>query len=1027
MSDHNSKNSTSYPKILYEELEKLNTENNDAIKMNLFDYQKYVYDYMTKMDARGILLYHSVGSGKCMKIDTPILMYDGNIKKIQDVIIGDLIMGDDSTPRKVLSLARGVDKMYDVISNKGSKYTVNEAHILCLKIPSYPFFKIDQSGYNIYWVDNNKFNVKRFNFNNTKNKNDIYEEANIFLNSITKPQIIEISISDYLKLSNSKKKLLYGYKAIIEFEDKDINIDPYVLGIWIGDINTDKFVINNLNSLTFIIQNLGLINNKHIPHLYKCNSREKRLQLLAGIIDVSGSYNTTDGYIIKLSNIFPRLVDDIIFLSKSLGFLCYKKKIKNILYIFINGNKISDIPTQEFNTDLIVNYTKDTTTGTRIRVVYKNIDNYFGFTIDGNNRYVLGNFTVTHNTITSISIAEHFRQLNKDIIILSSKSLQNNYKKEITSFSKKINPDINEDDIESIINKYKFVTSNAKNMIKSLETKGSKDSADIENILSDINTQNLEDKIIIIDEAHNLFNSISNGSKIANEFYDMIMNTKNIKLIFLSGTPIINDPFEISICLNLLYGPIYSNNIKKKNRKEYSTILPEYYTDFKKYFINEDGSSIKNVNKFMNRIFGLVSYYGDFYFESQGNINDELKKTLKKENYPDRLPIIFEIIEMSKYQNIEYTKARNIEKKENTSFRGGKYSKEGSSIVKEKNNASTSYRIKSRQLSNIYIPDNIEIIKQNLRIYSPKLDKMYKNINDNYKNKISLVYSTFLEYGIKAFAKVLEFNNYKLYNKDEEYNKEFKYYAIFSGDQSSEEKADILNRLNLEENKYGDLISILLISKSGTEGLDLKNVRSIHIMEPYWNFSLIQQIIARGVRYKSHINLLEEERNVQTYIYLSDYNKEMLENEKSKIKDRTTRNINTKKNKDKIELTTDINIFKNAIKNQELIYKFLKVIASTSIECPFFNKNKINYDCFNCISDDKDLYYEDIDKDMELSNNCKRITTIKAEEIIINGDKYYYRILEDKNIEVFKYNDILQGYTKINNTDITEKIKNSLN
>ena len=115
------------------------------------------------------------------------------------------------------------------------------------------------------------------------------------------------------------------------------------------------------------------------------------------------------------------------------------------------------------------------TKGTKIKVVYKNIDNYFGFTIDGNNRYVLGNFTVTHNTITSISIAEHFRQLNKDIIILSSKSLQNNYKKEITSFNKKLNPNINDEEIESIISDYKFVTSNAKNMIKALETKGSKD------------------------------------------------------------------------------------------------------------------------------------------------------------------------------------------------------------------------------------------------------------------------------------------------------------------------------------------------------------------------------------------------------------------------------------------------------------------------------------------------------------------------------------------------------------------------
>ena len=291
MSDLDSKNSTSYPKILYDELEKLNQgdkENKEnLIKMNLFDYQKYVFDYMTKMDNRGILLYHSVGSGKCMKIDTPILMYDGYIKKIQDIVVGDLIMGDDSTPRKVLSLARGVDNMYDIISNKGSKYTVNEAHILCLKVPSYPLLKINQSGYTVHWIKNNKFNIKRFNFNK-KNKDKKYKDANIFLNSINNSQIIEISVLDYLKLSNSKQKLLYGYKAIIDFKDKEINVDPYVLGIWIGDINTDIFVINNPNKFTFEIHKLGLINNKHIPHIYKCNSREKRLQLLAGIIDVSG-------------------------------------------------------------------------------------------------------------------------------------------------------------------------------------------------------------------------------------------------------------------------------------------------------------------------------------------------------------------------------------------------------------------------------------------------------------------------------------------------------------------------------------------------------------------------------------------------------------------------------------------------------------------------------------------------------------------------------------------------------------------
>ena len=147
------------------------------------------------------------------------------------------------------------------------------------------------------------------------------------------------------------------------------------------------------------------------------------------------------------------------------------------------------------------------------------------------------------------------------------------------------------------------------------------------------------------------------------------------------------------------------------------------------------------------------------------------------------------------------------------------------------------------------------------------------------------------------------------------YDSNFKYYAIFSGDQSLEEKADILSRLNKDENKHGELISILLISKSGTEGLDLKNVRSIHIIEPFWNFSVIQQVIARGVRYKSHIALPEDERNVQTYIYLSDYNKEMLDNEKLKIKE----NKKNKKKLDKIEITTDISMFRNCINKVEWI------------------------------------------------------------------------------------------------------------
>jgi superfamily II DNA or RNA helicase len=625
-------------------------------------------------------------------------------------------------------------------------------------------------------------------------------------------------------------------------------------------------------------------------------------------------------------------------------------------------------------------------------------------------------------TLTSISIAEEFRKLGQDIIILSSKSLQNNYKKEIKTYLDLSNGDNTINDTEQIINQYKFVTSNAKNMIQSLDDKLTSFMTKYKS-KDDESTINLENKVIIIDEAHNLFNSIVNGSKIANEFYDIIMNTQKIKLIFLTCTPIINNPFEIAVAFNMLYGKI---NVKSLNsKKNYHTILPEYYSDFQKYFIDISSNSLKNEDKFKNRIYGLVSYYGDMYNNVVKTIKDDIKVLKAKENYPDRLPIKIETIEMSLIQNIEYMKARDIEKKETSKFYG-QNDIIGSSIVKEKNAVSTSYRIKSRQLSNIYIPDVQELTLYNFNKYSPKLVSMYNNIKTNHKNQISLVYSTFLDSGLLSFVKYLELNNYISYSDNSDSEK--LHYAIFSGQQTSEEKENIIKICNSEENKHGELISILLISKSGAEGLDLKNVRSVHIMEPYWNYSLIEQIIARAVRYKSHELLPKEEQNVQTYIYLSDYNSDFLKKEKDKIKE----NMQSTKKIGKIELTTDINIFKNAIKNQELIQQFLKTIASTSIECNFLNKKLsngkgINYDCFNCLANNKQLYYPDIHKDIELSNACLKTNKVIAEEIIINGEKFYYTIDSESNtIKIFKFNNILNAYQLINDTNTSQKIKNYL-
>ena len=102
------------------------------ILSKLYHYQKEAVT-KTFYNPKGIICLPT-GTGKCLAKGTKILMYNGTIKNVEDVIVGDLLMGDDSKPRKVLSLARGRENMYDIIPTKGDKYTVNESHILSLRV-----------------------------------------------------------------------------------------------------------------------------------------------------------------------------------------------------------------------------------------------------------------------------------------------------------------------------------------------------------------------------------------------------------------------------------------------------------------------------------------------------------------------------------------------------------------------------------------------------------------------------------------------------------------------------------------------------------------------------------------------------------------------------------------------------------------------------------------------------------------------------------------------------------------------------
>ena len=87
-----------------------------------------------RMGSRRALLVMPTGAGKCHARGTPILMYDGTIKMVEDVVVGDLLMGPDSQPRAVTSLARGREEMFRVKPTKGDSFGCNRSHILSLKL-----------------------------------------------------------------------------------------------------------------------------------------------------------------------------------------------------------------------------------------------------------------------------------------------------------------------------------------------------------------------------------------------------------------------------------------------------------------------------------------------------------------------------------------------------------------------------------------------------------------------------------------------------------------------------------------------------------------------------------------------------------------------------------------------------------------------------------------------------------------------------------------------------------------------------
>lgn len=346
------------------------------------------------------------GSGKCLGINTPILMHNGTIKMVQNIYNGDLLMGPDSTPRRVSGIVKGRGPLYRVTPVKGDSFICNDEHILSLQ---------------------------KTGRNNT--------------------EIIDISILDYFKWNKTKKHLYKLWRTGVDFNHIKIPFDPYLIGVYLGDGskyntgitlgNKKQTIIAYLNkwtvkhrylirieeqkstcSIYHIVKTIGHggntpnpfrnfclnklknnLNERVIPKDYLINDRSTRLSLLAGLLDTDGYLSNNSYEITCKDKIFA---DQICFLVRSLGLAAYradkKATIKATKFVGIYhrvtiSGDINKIPTKRHAPTPRKQIKSVLRTGFTIESI--GIGNYYGFELDGDRRFVLGNFTVTHNTVTA--------------------------------------------------------------------------------------------------------------------------------------------------------------------------------------------------------------------------------------------------------------------------------------------------------------------------------------------------------------------------------------------------------------------------------------------------------------------------------------------------------------------------------------------------------------------------------------------------------------------------------------------------
>ena len=342
----------------------------------------------------------------------------------------------------------------------------------------------------------------------------------------------------------------------------------------------------------------------------------------------------------------------------------------------------------------------------------------------------------------------------------------------------------------------------------------------------------------------------------------------------------------------------------------------------------------------------------------------------------------------------------------------------------------------------------LDIANGSLAKYSPKYLTMILNINKHALIGKILVYSYFINLiGLKTFSyallqtgkwapfRIRKVN--KLWELEEREDEVDKWkFVFYSGDETNEEKDIYRKILNTEwdtlgadceklkrqikaihpNNNYGEVVKMIMISGSGAEGLDLKEIRNIHLMETTWQHVAIDQIIGRGVRNKSHLSLPEKDRTVEAWIYMATLTPHLVR----KITYIDVRNdvyrypnpaLSDKANK---VVSSDEYLFLTAEKKRAIINEFQKLMKESAFDCALnYRDNKLQPENKNLVCMD----YNSKNRDDYISTPLLSDTAgiVGQDKIVVirykvwehpsTGKKYYYEVAMNAQGKMFIYDE----------------------